>query len=175
MAGSRLRPTLMPTPWTIRQAEPCDAEAVAALAQALSEYEGMPPTLFTPDVFLRDGFGVAPPFRVAVAELAGPAGEEMEVVGFALFYPGYDVATATRGTHLADLFVKETWRSCGIGRALVAYVSRATLGFGGVWMSWTVLEKNADAQAFYKTMGANPVGVRFMAAGKTTLVDWAME
>jgi ribosomal protein S18 acetylase RimI-like enzyme len=108
--------------------------------------DGARPSQFTAEAYLRDGFGATPAFRVLVAEVAG------ELVGYALFYPGYDTDRATRGVYLADLYVLATHRRLGVGRALVCGVARQARAIGGSWMFWSVLKRNKAARRFYRTL-----------------------
>jgi hypothetical protein len=56
---------------TVRRAGPGDAEAVAGMARALSLEDGGRTSRFTPQAYLRDGFGANPVFTVLVAETEG--------------------------------------------------------------------------------------------------------
>jgi GNAT superfamily N-acetyltransferase len=132
----------------IRPALREDGEAVAAMASALLVDEGKPPTRFSAADFRRDGFGPHAAFSTVVAEL------DHAIVGYALFYPGYDTESVSRGLFLADLFVARSARRQGIGRALVAAVARACLDHGGEWLFWLVLPANHGALAFYQRLGA---------------------
>ncbi len=133
-------------PVALRAARAGDAAAVAALAQALSLNDGGRPSRLTAEVFRRDGFGPDPAFRAMVAEL------DHEVVGYALYYRGYDSDRAARGVYLADLFVVPHLRRRGIGRALLTAVARECRADGGRWMFWSVLKRNRTARRFYRTM-----------------------
>jgi GNAT superfamily N-acetyltransferase len=130
----------------VRPATRADSRVVAGMASALSRAEGGFPSRFTEETYARDGFGPNPAFRALIAELDG------EVVGYAVYYPGYDTDTATRGVYLADLFVRESARRQGVGRALVTGVAEACRGLGGRWMFWSVLRHNKAARRFYKAL-----------------------
>ena len=130
----------------VRAATRADGRAIAGMASALSRAEGGFPSRFTEDTYARDGFGPNPAFRAVIAELEG------EVAGYAVYYPGYDTDTATRGVYLADLFVRESARRQGIGRALVIGVAEACRAQGGHWMFWSVLRHNKTARRFYKAL-----------------------
>ena len=118
------------------------------LAAALIAHEGKEPPAFSADDFRRDGFGPKAAFSTLVAE------EKGALVGYALFYPGYDVETAARGVHLADLFVLESSRRRGVGRALLAAVARASREAEGRWISWAVVKNNREGREFYRAIGA---------------------
>lgn len=130
----------------VRPARAEDADAVARMAKALSLSDGGRPSRFTAECFKRDGFGEAPRFRAVVAERDGT------VVGYAVYYPGYDTDTATSGVYLADLFVEHANRRRGVGRALVAAVADACREAGGRWMFWSVLRQNKSARRFYRAL-----------------------
>lgn len=133
---------------SIREAEPGDAEDVAKLAAALNAHEGKGSLAFSADDFWREGFGPKAAFSTLVAE------ENGALVGYALFYPGYDVETAARGVHLADLFVLASSRRRGVGGALLAAVARASRAAGGRWISWAVVKNNREGLEFYRAIGA---------------------
>jgi GNAT superfamily N-acetyltransferase len=95
----------------------------------------------------RDGFGENPRFRVLIAEWDGrPA-------AYALFFATYST-WAGRGLFLEDLFVRESLRGRGIGRALLAEVARIAVDEGCYGVQWEVLDWNEKAIAMYKGLGA---------------------
>ena len=71
------------------------------------------------------------------------------VIGFALYYIRYSTWKGQR-MYLEDLLVTESWRSKGVGTALMdALIGAAKAeGLGGI--SWQVLEWNAPAIKFYE-------------------------
>ncbi len=129
---------------TVRPARADDADRIAHMARALSIADGGRPSRFTAETFHRDGFGEHAAFSTIVAELDG------EAVGYAIYYPGYDTDSATRGIYLADLFVVETRRRQGVGRALLAELAAKARGDGARWMFWSVLKRNRGARRFYR-------------------------
>jgi ribosomal protein S18 acetylase RimI-like enzyme len=147
----------------IRPARREDAPAVVQLVAALAAFEHQPLSLFSEEAYLRDGFGDCPAFHILVAEGWG------KIIGMALYYPGYDTATATRGSHLGDIYVIASYRRMGIGRALFRAVAADTLEQGGMWIAWTVLKNNRLAQSFYQKVRAHDVPVKLMALGVTGL------
>lgn len=70
-------------------------------------------------------------------------------VGLAHFRAVPHSLSATRGMYLDDLYVDESARGAGIGRALIEHVHAraAEIGTGGV--SWITADDNADAQRVY--------------------------
>lgn len=133
-------------PPAVRPATEHDAAAVVRLARGLSMTDGGRPSRLTEAAYRRDGFGPGAAFRVLVAEAEGL------IIGYALYFPGYDTDRATRGVYLADLYVDEIYRRRGIGRALMKGVARACREAGGEWMFWSVLKRNRRARRFYRTL-----------------------
>ncbi|MGE0744586.1 MAG: N-acetyltransferase family protein [Rhodospirillales bacterium] len=142
----------------VRAATPDDAEAIAAMARALSVSDGGRPSRLTAETFRRDGFGPEPAFQAVIAEADGtPA-------GYAVFYPGYDTDSASRGVYLSDLYVSARARRAGVGSALMAAVADRCRQAGGRWMFWSVLRRNRSARRFYRTMAPELSDVRVCAA-----------
>jgi GNAT superfamily N-acetyltransferase len=133
-------------PVTVRPATADDADAVVRLARGLSMTDGGRPSRLTAEAYRRDGFGDNPAFHALVAVI------DDAIVGYALFFPGYDTDRAARGVYLADLYVDRPWRRQGVGRALMKGVARACRDAGGTWMFWSVLRRNRDARRFYRTL-----------------------
>jgi GNAT superfamily N-acetyltransferase len=95
----------------------------------------------------RDGFGDTARFRAYIAEWDGNA------AGYALIFDFYTTWTG-RGLFLEDLFVREAFRGCGIGRALLAAVARIAVEERCYGIHWEVLNWNQKAIDFYAALGA---------------------
>ena len=148
----------------MRAANKQDGNAICGLIAELCRYEGIRNSSFTEKDFARDGMGLDKAFSTIVAEVDG------KVVGFLTYYQGYDMPSATRGHHLGDFYVREDMRRNGIGQALFKELAQITLARKFAWISWTVLEKNEPALAFYKKVNAIlRHDVKFMAIGKMAL------
>lgn len=91
------------------------------------------------------------------------------IIGALLYYPGYDTLSASVGHHLADMVVDVAHRRTGVGRALMRALAQQTLHENKSWISLTALKDNANAQAFYTSLGMTRVNVDFFAIGKTAL------
>jgi ribosomal protein S18 acetylase RimI-like enzyme len=141
----------------VRDAVPADGERVAEMVRGLMALDHKPPVTFTANDFRRDGFGIKPRFQCLVAEVDGA------VVGYATWYPAYDMTTATHGLHLLDLFVEERARGRGCGTALIRTVGRRAADGGGKWVCLHVRPDNKRASALYHRLGAEDLGLRFLA------------
>jgi ribosomal protein S18 acetylase RimI-like enzyme len=142
----------------VRPATAGDAADVVRLARGLSLSDGGRPSQMTEQAFREDGFGADPAFEVLVAELND------NIVGYALFFTGYDSDRASRGIYLSDLYVDIAWRRHGVGRALMKATARACRDAGGAWMFWSVLKRNREARRFYRTLAPELKDVVLCAA-----------
>jgi GNAT superfamily N-acetyltransferase len=142
----------------VRAATATDAAEVVRLAQSLSIADGGRPSRLTEDNYRRDGFGPDPAFAALVAEI------DDRIVGYALYFSGYDTDRATRGVYLSDLYVDLAWRRRGVGRALMQKTACACKDLGGEWMFWSVLKRNKHARKFYRTMAPELSDVVLCAA-----------
>lgn len=135
-------------PVSVRRARPRDAAAIARLGYGLNVNEGDPTEHFTIDAVRRDGFGDKPAFEVLVAEVGG------NVIGYALFHEAYETGYAARGLYLCDLYVAPAARGKGAGRALMAALARAAKSRGLIYLWWASRTDNAEANTFYRRLGA---------------------
>lgn len=148
---------------TIHMATPEDASAIATLAQELADFEGVVSHCDEEAVHRMMLAPQSPSIAIKVARLG------TEVVGFALYYAGYDVSTASYGFHLADICVTETMRRKGIGRKLMASIAEHALVENRRWVSLTMLHSNETAKQFYQSLHMIPVPVQMMAIGASGL------
>jgi GNAT superfamily N-acetyltransferase len=95
----------------------------------------------------RDGFGKDARFRALIAEWDG------QPAGYALIF-GYYSTWVGRGLFLEDLFVRESFRGRGIGKALLASVARLAVEEQCYGIRWEVLDWNSKAIDLYKQLGA---------------------
>jgi len=136
----------------IRPATAADAPAIGTLAAEFQAYlrsVGSTATFtWGAAEYLRDGFGPAPAFEGAVAEIGG------HPVGFALFDRGYDTDRGQRYLYLIDLFVTASARGSGVGQALMAWIGEVGRRRGAELIAWSVAIENHAAVRFYERLGA---------------------
>jgi GNAT superfamily N-acetyltransferase len=72
-----------------------------------------------------------------------------------LFFPNYSTFLGRPGLYLEDLFVRDEFRGCGVGRQLLQYLAGLALERGWGRMEWAVLDWNAPAIGFYRRLGAS--------------------
>jgi GNAT superfamily N-acetyltransferase len=138
------------TQHNIRPAIPADTKAIFHLIQELAVYENlMHQVTGTPEDLGEHLFGDAPYAEALVVELEG------QLIGFALFFKNYSTFLTKPGLYLEDLFVQETYRGKGIGKALLKAVAQIAQNRGYGRLEWSVLDWNKPAIAFYRRMGAD--------------------
>lgn len=136
----------------LRFAGPSDAPDVHRLVQALAEYEREPDAVECTAEDLRKQLASdRPPFECVLAEVEG------EVVGFALFFHNYSTWKGKQGLYLEDLFVLPEFRQRGIGKQLLAHLTKLAVERDCGRMEWAVLDWNEPAIEFYRGLGARPV------------------
>jgi GNAT superfamily N-acetyltransferase len=133
----------------VRSAAPSDVSVILALIRELADYEELASEVVAREADLHAHlFGEPRRAEALVAEDAG------EVVGFALFFHNYSTFLARPGIYLEDLFVRPAHRRKGHGRALLRALARLAVERGCGRFEWAVLDWNAPAIAFYRSLGA---------------------
>ncbi len=135
----------------IRRAQPEDGATIADLVRALARYEKLE----------HEALATAADFTRDLAEPGGPGALIAErggaPCGFALYFFNYSTFLGRRGLYLEDLFVKEEMRGQGVGKALLIELARLARDHDCGRMEWSVLDWNAPAIAFYRSLGAAPM------------------
>jgi len=139
-------------PLTIRPAGPDDVDELLALIQELAVYEKAPEeAVATPELIHRALFGDHPTAEAVIAEWQG------EPAGFALFFHNFSTWLGKPGLYLEDLFVRESLRGRGIGKALLLHLAGIARKRNYGRMEWSVLDWNQPAIDFYSSLGAKPM------------------
>ena len=134
---------------TIRSATIADAALLRKMIWELADFEKVADKVRTTEADIaRDGFGDNPLFRALIAEWS------RQPAGFALFFVYYSTWRGA-GLYLEDLFIRQQFRSRGIGKALMARVARIAINEKRVFMRWEVLDWNQPAIEMYKALGAD--------------------
>jgi len=135
----------------VRTARPDDVPDVLALVRELATYEREPDAVETTGQMLHDAlFGPSPVASCHVAVLDG------QIVGMALWYVTFSTWKGVPGLWLEDLFVRESARGTGLGRALLQTLAAVCVERGYARFEWWVLDWNAPAIGFYASLGAVP-------------------
>ena len=132
----------------IRSATEEDAGTLLSLIKDLAIYEKKPVSVVeaTEEDLKRDGFGLNRRFEARLAFIDNKA------VGFTLFFPDYSTWEGRAGLFLEDIFVAESARRRGVGRALMADLAATALARGWRRINFRVLTWN-PAREFYHALG----------------------
>lgn len=146
-------PTPAPGPaLTVRPAAPGDAETLAHLIRELARFERLESQVtMTAELLDLQLRSPRPAFDALLAF------EGHRPVGLALHYQTFSTFLGRPGIHLEDLYVLPEARGRGVGRLLLAAVARTAVERGCGRLEWDVLDWNAPAIAFYRSLGARPV------------------
>jgi GNAT superfamily N-acetyltransferase len=134
---------------TIRNAVRGDEQLILEFIRELAAYERLAHEAVAGAADLeRALFSETPKVFALIAEWDGaPA-------GFALYFFNFSTFVGRHGVYLEDLFVRETRRGKGIGKALLARLARIAKENDCGRFEWSVLDWNAPSITFYKSLGA---------------------
>ena len=139
----------------IRSAVPADLVAIHAMIRELAEFEHLAHLCVATEVDLEAAlFGTRPTAEVLIATRGG------DPAGFALFFHNFSTFLGRRGLWLEDLFVRPEHRRQGCAQALLRALAEIARARGCGRFEWAVLDWNAPAIDFYRSLGA------------TVLPDW---
>jgi len=134
---------------SIRFANLEDAALLTTLILELAEYDRLRhEAIVTEEDVARDCFGPNPKFRALIAEWDGHA------AGYACFFGIYSTFQGRAGLFLDDIFVRPQFRKKGIGKALLARVAKVAWEEDYFCLRCEMLDWNAPAIDFYKSLGA---------------------
>jgi GNAT superfamily N-acetyltransferase len=135
----------------IRPATSADIAAIRQLIVDLAVYEREPDAVKASEAQLHAAlFGTRPIAEAVLAEHDGQA------VGLAVFFTNFSTWEGRGGLYLEDLFVRPEARGLGIGKALLVHLAGIAVERGYGRFEWQVLDWNAPAIGFYKSLGAKP-------------------
>ncbi len=134
---------------TVRPASPGDVPVLLELVRELAAYEREPDAVEATEQDLRRGL-----FEDATCSAHVGLDASGQIVGFALWYPTFSTWTGRPGLWLEDLFVRPSARGTGLGRALLQALAAVCVERGYRRFEWWVLDWNAPAIGFYRSLGA---------------------
>lgn len=134
---------------SVRAARPDDVQTVHRLILALADYERLAHEVASNEDDVRAAlFGPNPRVFCDLAEVDG------RPVGLALWFYNYSTFLGRHGIYLEDLFVEPEARGLGAGKALLRTLARRCVLERLGRLEWSVLDWNAPAIAFYRSLDA---------------------
>jgi GNAT superfamily N-acetyltransferase len=139
----------------IRPVRPDDIDEVLEMVRELAEYEQAADQLIaTAQMYQRIFFGANPAVFALVIEHPGPG---HQLVGFAIYFRNFSTWLGKYGLYLEDLYVRPQYRGRGYGKSLLAHLAKECLDNDYGRLEWWVLDWNAPALGFYRSLGAEPM------------------
>ncbi|KAF1720489.1 GNAT family N-acetyltransferase [Pseudoxanthomonas wuyuanensis] len=133
----------------LRPATRTDVPQILGFIRELAEYEKLAHEAVATEAGMSEQlFGAHPAAEVVIAEVDG------QPAGFALFFQNFSTFLGLPGLYLEDLFVRPQYRGLGLGRRLMAHLARLAVERGYGRFEWSVLDWNAPAIGFYRSLGA---------------------
>lgn len=105
----------------------------------------------TPQMLEREVFGDRPSVEMLVVLL-----DEI-ISGYALYFQNFSSFLGKPGIYLEDIYVRQSERGKGLGKALLQEVIRIAHERECGRCEWVVLDWNRSAREFYESLGANPL------------------
>jgi GNAT superfamily N-acetyltransferase len=136
----------------LRSAEKKDVPIVLEFIKALADYEKLSDMVVATEEILEEYlFGEKKVAEVIIGfEGTTPA-------AFALFFHNFSTFLGRPGIYLEDLFVKPEFRRKGYGKILLSELAKIAIDRNCGRLEWSVLDWNAPAIDFYKSLGAVPM------------------
>ncbi|MEO1243120.1 MAG: GNAT family N-acetyltransferase [Pseudomonadota bacterium] len=134
---------------TVRKAKPGDEPVILNFITELATYEKLAhEVVATMDHIRKTLFTEYPKAFALIAEI------DDAPVGFAVYFFNYSTFLGRHGLYLEDLFVPKDQRGLGVGKALLSHLAQIAVAQDCGRMEWSVLDWNAPAIEFYKSLGA---------------------
>ena len=147
--GGPVIPTQDPR-FSLRFATPDDAGLVLAFMQKLGSYQKMADRIVATEAGLRSLLAA----RRGEAIFGSYAGE---TVAFAYFCQTSSAFIGQSGLYIDGFFVDASMRFKGLGKIMMAYLSRLAVERGCKRLEWACLDWNQPSIDFYKGLGAYSV------------------
>lgn len=136
-------------PVTFRAATAADTALILRFIRALAEYEHMSDDVVADEATLAEWL-----FDKKKASVLFAVDADGKEVGFALYFYNFSTFLGRAGVYLEDLFVLESERGKGYGKALLLKLKELAEAEGCGRLEWSCLDWNQPSIAFYKALGA---------------------
>jgi GNAT superfamily N-acetyltransferase len=142
----------MSVQFSIRDVVAADVPLIVGFVHNLARYEKLEDQVEVTEELLAEAmFGPRANLFGLVAEVDGvPA-------GFAVYFYNFSTFLGRRGLYLEDLYVDPAHRRRGIGKEMFKSLAQRAVDEGCGRFEWAVLNWNAPALKFYKSIGAVPL------------------
>jgi GNAT superfamily N-acetyltransferase len=133
---------------TIREALPSDTAVILSFIKGLAKYEEMSDDVTADEKKLFDSLFVKKEAFVLIAL------EHDKPIGFALYFKNYSTFLGQANMFLEDLFILESYRKKGYGKAMFHALATIAKKEGFKRIDWYCLDWNTPSIDFYHALGA---------------------
>jgi len=134
---------------TIRDAIASDAQTIYDFIIELAVYEKEPDAVVTSVEETREKiFGQDSSVRALICEQDGVA------IGHAIYFYNYSTWLGKYGIYLEDLYVTESKRGAGAGKAMLKHLANKAVSEDCGRFEWSCLDWNTPSREFYESIGA---------------------
>ena len=134
---------------TIRNATPQDTQTILDFIIELAIYEKAEQEVKTNVEETREAiFGKNFTVKALICE------EDGKPIGYAVYFYNYSTWLGKKGIYLEDLYVSESKRKRGAGKALLKYLAQKALEENCGRFEWSCLDWNTPSREFYESFGA---------------------
>lgn len=137
--------------FAIRFATEADCPLILRFIKALAAYEKMSDEVVATEDGLRDSLFAKRQAEVLIGE------EDGKPVAFALFFHNFSTFLGKAGLYLEDLYVDESARGRGYGKAMLRRLAAIAKDRGCQRLDWWCLNWNQSSVDFYLALGATPM------------------
>ena len=155
----------------IRKAKSEDSNMILKFILELAKFEKAEDEVLATEASIRGSiFGSESSTKALICEKNG------KPIGFAVYFFNYSTWLGKHGLYLEDLYISQSERGTGAGKALLKYLARIAVAKDCGRFEWSVLDWNQPAIDFYESLGAEPqsewIGYRLHGQ---KLLDFAVE
>lgn len=136
-------------PLKIREAIPEDSQTIFDFIMELAIYEKLPNAVKTTVKEIKDSiFAQNSTVKALICEENGKA------IGYAVYFYNYSTWLGKNGIYLEDLYVNESKRGRGAGKAMIKYLAKKAISENCGRFEWACLDWNTPSREFYESLGA---------------------
>lgn len=134
---------------TIRDAVSDDAQLILDFIIELAVYENAKHEVKTDAKQTKEAiFGENSTVQALICEQNG------EAIGYAVYFYNYSTWLGKKGIYLEDLYISESKRGLGAGKAILKYLAKKAVDENCGRFEWSCLDWNTPSREFYESLGA---------------------
>ena len=136
-------------PLKIRNATPKDSQTIFNFIMELAIYEKAPNEVKTTVSEIEKSlFSPNSTVKALICE------EEGVAIAYAVYFYNYSTWLGKKGIYLEDLYVSESKRKRGAGKALLKFLAQKAIEENCGRFEWSCLDWNTPSREFYESFGA---------------------